>query len=69
MHLTKNLQRSLPGKNVLNRLRFDRIMVVSPWPHFLAHRVGTDGLIVAKRYASQTAIGEGGHIVSPPPGR
>ena len=34
-------------------------MVVSPWPHFLAHRVGTDGLIVAKRYASQTAIGGG----------
>jgi len=68
MHLTKNLQGVFQGKNVLNRLRFDRIMVVSPWPHFLAHRVGTDGLIVAKRYASQTAIG-GGHIVSPPPER
>jgi len=42
-------------------------MVVSPWPHFLAHRVGTDGLIIAKRYASQTAIG-GGHYRLAAPG-
>ena len=26
-------------KNILNRFRFDRIMVISLWPHFLAHPV------------------------------
>ena len=32
MHLTANLRRNLPVK-VFNRLRFDRIMVVSLWPY------------------------------------
>jgi len=39
MRLTANLPRNLPVKFFLNRLRFDRIMVMSPWPHFLAHPV------------------------------
>jgi len=32
-HLTANLPRKLPVK-IVNRLRFDRVMVVSLWPHF-----------------------------------
>jgi len=32
IHLTANLLRNLPVKNFLNRLRFDRIMVMSLWP-------------------------------------
>jgi len=34
MHLTANLPRNLSVKNFVNRLRFDRIMVVSLWPRF-----------------------------------
>jgi len=35
MHLTTNLPRNLPlNKNFLNRLRIDRIMVMSQWPLF-----------------------------------
>jgi len=34
IHLTANLQRNLPVKNFLDRLRFDRIMVMSMWPRF-----------------------------------
>jgi len=38
--LTANLPSYLPAKkNFLNRLRTDRIMVMTPWPHFLAHPV------------------------------
>ena len=32
--LTANLPKNLPVKNFFNRLRFDRIMVMSLWPHF-----------------------------------
>ena len=32
MHLTANLLWNLAVKKVINRLRFDRIMVMSPWP-------------------------------------
>jgi len=39
MHLTANLKRNLPVKNLVNQLRFDRIMVMSLWPRFLAHPV------------------------------
>jgi len=39
MLLTANLPRNLPVKKIVNRLRFDRIMVMSPWPRFLAHPV------------------------------
>ena len=36
--LSANLQRNLPvKKNYENRLRFDRNMATSLWPHFLAH--------------------------------
>jgi len=38
MHLSANLPRNLPMKNFVNRLRFDRIMVMSLWPRF-AHPV------------------------------
>ena len=31
---------NLPVKIFLNRLRIDRIMVMSLWPRFLAHTVG-----------------------------
>ena len=44
MHLTANLPRNLPVQVVfLNQLRFDRIMVMSLWPTFLAHPVEVDG--------------------------
>jgi len=39
IHLTANFPRNLPVKKFLNRLRIDRIMVMSLWPHFLAHPV------------------------------
>jgi len=39
IHLTTNLPRNFAAKNIFNRFRFDRIMVMSLWPHFLAHRV------------------------------
>ena len=39
IHLTANLPRNLPLKIFLNRLRIDRIMVMSPWLRFLAHPV------------------------------
>ena len=38
IRLTANLPRNLPVKN-FNRLRFDRIMVMSLWTRFLAHPV------------------------------
>jgi len=34
IHLTANSPRNLPG-NFFNRLRFDRIIVMSLWPRFL----------------------------------
>jgi len=40
INLTANLLRNLPvKKKFVNRLRFDRIMVMSLWPRFLAHQV------------------------------
>jgi len=39
MHLTANLPKNLPVKKFVSRLRFDRIMVMSLWPRFLAHPV------------------------------
>jgi len=39
VHLTANLTRNLKWKNFSNRLRIYRIMVMSLWPHFLAHPV------------------------------
>jgi len=38
IHLTANLPGNLPV-NFFNRLIFDRSMVMSLWPRFLAHRV------------------------------
>jgi len=46
IHLTTNLPRNLPVKHFLNRLIFDRIMVMSLWPHFLAHFVYYMGFIL-----------------------
>jgi len=40
IHLTANLLRNLPQKKIVNRLRIDRIMVISLWPRFPAHPVG-----------------------------
>ena len=34
IHLTANLPGNLPAKNFLNRLKIDRIMVISLWPRF-----------------------------------
>jgi len=34
IHLTATLLRKLPVKKIVNRLRFDRIMVMSLWPCF-----------------------------------
>jgi len=42
MHLAANLPRNLPVKKIVNRLRFDIIMVISLWPRFLAHRVNSE---------------------------
>jgi len=39
VHITTNLRRKLSVKIFFNRSRFDRIMVMSLWPHFLAHHV------------------------------
>ena len=39
IHLTTNLLRNLPVKNGLNRLWFDRIMVMRLWPSSFDHRV------------------------------
>ena len=39
IHLTTNLPGNFAAKNIFNRFRFDRIMVMSLWPHFLAYRV------------------------------
>ena len=38
IHLTTNLHRNFPV-DFFNRLRFDRVMLMSLWPHFLAHPV------------------------------
>ena len=42
-HLTAILLRNIPVKFFNNRLRFDRIMVMSLWPRFLAHPVYIQG--------------------------
>jgi len=34
IHLTANLVKNLSVKKVVNRLRFDRIMVIDLWPRF-----------------------------------
>ena len=39
MHITANSPGNLPSEFYFNRLRFDRIMVMSLWPTFLAHPV------------------------------
>ena len=41
MHLIANLPGNLTVKKIVNRLRFDRIMVMSLWPRFFAHPVYT----------------------------
>jgi len=40
IHLSADLPRNLLVKKLFNRLRIDRIMVMSLWPVFLAHPVG-----------------------------
>jgi len=42
IHLTANLLRNLTVKKLVNLLGFDRIMVMSLWPRFLAHPVHRD---------------------------
>ena len=37
VHSTAHLLRNLPVKSFVNRLKFDRIMVTSQWPRFVAH--------------------------------
>jgi len=39
IRLTANKRVNLPMKNFLNRLRTDRIVVMSLWSHFLSHPV------------------------------
>jgi len=39
MHLTANLPMNLTVKKIVNWLRFDKIMVMSVRPRFLAHPV------------------------------
>ena len=36
---TTNLPRNLAVTKIENRLRFDRVMVMSLWPYFLAHPI------------------------------
>ena len=40
IHLTANLLRNLPAKKIINRLRFDKIVIMSLWPRFLAYPEG-----------------------------
>ena len=52
IHLTANLLRNLPVKKTVNRLRFDRIMVMSLWPNFFAHPVnGAERYLFSNRIA------------------
>jgi len=60
---TANLPSNLPVKfNYVNRLRFDRTMAMSLWPHFLVHRVDTlkrevnKLVLVSSASISQTAL-------------
>jgi len=48
IHVTTYLPRNLPVKVIFNRLKFDKIMVMSLCPHFLAHPV--DICIIARYY-------------------
>ena len=43
IHLTTDLPWNLPA-NFLNRLRFDRIMVISLWPHFFGQLINRSRL-------------------------
>ena len=57
VRLTANLPRDLQVKTILNWLRFDRIMVMSLWPRFLAHPVGI-GIPPVYRYCFVAPPGE-----------
>ena len=60
-HFTANLPSNLPVKKYCKFLRFDRIMTMSLWPHFLAHPVvkqrfySRDNRLTGNRRASVTA--------------
>ena len=50
IHLTANLLRNLPAKKIINRLRFDKIVIMSLWPRFLTYPVGLH-VFVSRAYS------------------
>ena len=57
IHITANLARNLHVKNFLNRLRIDRITVMSLWPRFLAHPVHVPVLKISGKNDGWTTTG------------
>ena len=45
-HFTANLPKNLSVKNMVNRLRFGRIMAMSLWPHFFGPLLDNDNIFV-----------------------
>jgi len=54
--LTANLPRNLAVKKILNRLRIDRIMVMSLWPRFLAYPVGCANTAALQQHADRIGV-------------
>ena len=53
---TANLPRNLPVKIFVNRLRFDRIMLISLCSHFLRHPVDLKCVYIGARWCRQVAL-------------
>jgi len=53
---TANLPGNLPVKIFLNRLRFDRIMLISLCSHFLRHPVDLKCVYIGARWCRQVAL-------------
>jgi len=60
---TANLQRNLTAINFVNRLRFDRIISMSLWPHFFGPRCK---ICINRPHASSTACWRCGVTVADP---
>jgi len=51
----KITKESSSEKNFVNRLRFDRIMATSLWPHFLGHSVCTKSMLITSTQRNSPA--------------
>jgi len=67
IHLTANLLRNLPVIFFLNRLRSDRIMVMSLWPRFLGPPCTVTKLPASLKLVAVTSGGSTGERSLPPP--